>query len=112
MPAYYLLGYGSATWPILAFIPVFSLIWFGLWLAIASGRRWALVIYVLLFVVGGWAQLIANPGADLGRGVPVSIWTLLSLCVDTAGVVLLLTPSSRAWFATSKAARHREVTAS
>jgi hypothetical protein len=111
-PLYYVFGHESLTLVALVFIPVFSLVWLGLVLAIAFGRRWAVVIYILLFVGSGYVQLAADPSAGLAQGALAFIWGLLSLSIDTVAVALLLMPSSRAWFAASKAARRAAAPAS
>lgn len=75
----------------------------GLVLAIAWGRRWALVLYIL-FLVGGVAQVAVF---GVGPAWPGLVWYAL----DAVAVVLLLLPESRRWFTTSTAARRGSVPA-
>ena len=76
----------------------------GLVLAIAWGRRWALILYIV-FLVGGVAQFAVFGIGD--PGLPTLAW----YAVDAVAVVLLLLPESRRWFASSTAARRGSVTA-
>jgi len=77
----------------------------GLVLAIACGRRWALILYIVFFV-GGVAQFAVFGVGD--PGLPTLVW----YTVDAVAVVLLLLPESRRWFATSTASRRGGVPAS
>jgi len=78
----------------------------GLVLLIATGRRWAFVLYVLGFC-GSVFTMATDPGTYIRQGLPVFIWYLLALALDVVGIVILLRPEARSWFAESKELRHR-----
>ena len=93
------------------FVGLAAIVSLGLVLAIALGRRWAFVLYLLLFF-GGLASLGSNLGVNLGQGLLVFTWYALSFVLDAVGIALLLMPSAREWFGAPKAARRDGVPAS
>jgi hypothetical protein len=97
-------GSTTATSLILVVIGFTAVMDLGLVLAIACGRRWAFILYVVVFV-GSLASFVSSVRVDLGEGLPVFTWYVLSSVVDAVGIALLLMPSARDWFTASKVAR-------
>jgi hypothetical protein len=102
---------GSERWTVLIPTAFGFVVFVGLALATANGRRWAFVLYGLAFL-GGLASFALGLGAETELGLPVFTWHLLALVLDAAGIVLLLMPRSREWFAAAKAARRAGAAAS
>jgi hypothetical protein len=95
---------GSERWTILFPTALGVVVYVGLVLAIANGRRWAFVLYSLAFLVGLAAYALDLRG-EMGLDLPVFTWHVLASSLDAAGIVLLLMPRSREWFAAVTAAR-------
>lgn len=72
--------------------------------AIATGRRWALVLSVVLFVVGLPASLAFLKAPSLG-GLLVFVGQTLA---SGAAYVLLCTEASRQWFRAAREFRRRK----
>jgi hypothetical protein len=63
--------------------------------AIALGQRWAVVVYVVLFVLGLPLLLLS---AVHGNAAEV-VWTVAGTAVELAAIGLLFSRPARAWFA-------------
>jgi hypothetical protein len=69
----------------------------GICAAVAYGRRWAVYLYVVLFI-GGLLQLAAS--ATKAHSNPAGFaWNVTLTAVGAAALVLLFSRSARIWFA-------------
>ena len=100
------LGEGVASQSLdlaIVFLVVLQLAHLALVFAIAIGRRWAAVAYVLWFLYTV-VNLSLNRHVYLSHGPLLIVWVAGSVAVEAIAIVLLVTPTARAWFASPSAA--------
>ncbi len=88
---------------VVVFFLAVQLVQLALVFAIAIGRRWAFVVYVVWFVYD-LVQISLTLHTYLSHGVLAFAWVAATLAVEAVAIVLLLTPTARAWFASSSLA--------
>jgi hypothetical protein len=88
--------------PVAAFVLVLQVVQLALVFALATGRRWAFVVYVLWFL-WGVAHVSLDLRIYLDNGALDFGWIVISLVIEGVGIALLLTPAARAWFASRRA---------
>jgi hypothetical protein len=70
--------------------------------AIAFGRRWALIVFVVFFVLG-LPELGLSATRQLHSSVPGFGWLVASTAVEALAISLLFSRSAREWFARATA---------
>jgi hypothetical protein len=86
------------TWiTLIAAVMVSAVVGGGICAAIAYGRRWALYIYVVLFV-GGLLVLVVS-AMDIHNNPAGFAWNLTTTAVGAAALALLCSKSASRWFA-------------
>ena len=95
-----LIGLGSVSGADMgaAFVVALQLVQLALVFAIAIGRRWAVVVYVL-WLLWGLVHVSLNLHTYLAAGALSFGWIVVQLVAEAVAVGLLLTPAARAWFA-------------
>ena len=83
---------------LIVFFVALQLVQLALVFAVAAGRRWAFVVYVLWFAYDV-VQVSLNRHKYLSHGVLNFGLVAATVAVEAVAVGLLLTPAAREWFA-------------
>ena len=86
---------GSHSHSLIVAVLVQALIGIVLLTAIALGQRWAVMVYVVFFVLGLPLLLLSAVHDDAGG----LVWTIAETTVELVAIGLLFSRPARAWFA-------------
>jgi hypothetical protein len=89
---------------VVAFFLALQIVQLALVFAVATGRRWAFIVYVLWFL-WGVVHVSLDLRVYLDSGALNFGWIVTSLVIEGVGVALLLTPAARAWLESRQATR-------
>ena len=89
---------------VVAFFLALQIVQLALVFAVATGRRWAFIVYVLWFL-WGVVHVSLDLRVYLDSGALNFGWIVISLAIEGVGIALLLTPAARAWFESRQATR-------
>ena len=82
---------------VVAFVLALQIVQLALVFAVATGRRWAFIVYVLWFL-WGVVHVSLDLRVYLDSGALNFGWIVISPVIEGVGIALLLTPAARAWF--------------
>ncbi len=89
---------------VVAFVLALQIVQLALVFAVATGRRWAFIVYVLWFL-WGVVHVSLDLRVYLDSGALNFGWIVISPVIEGVGIALLLTPAARAWFESRQAPR-------
>ncbi len=89
---------------VVAFFLALQIVQLALVFAVATGRRWAFIVYVIWFL-WGVVHVSLDYRVYLDSGALNFGWIVISLVIEGVGIALLLTPAARAWFEARQATR-------